>query len=65
MIEFSNIKVGDSLKIVGAGAPGTYALGQVVTVTKVESNEVWTKDTRGVTASFFNHCGAARLEKSD
>jgi hypothetical protein len=63
MIEYSEIKVGDRLRIVGAGAPGTYALGQIVTVTKIEPNEVWTKDSSNVTASFFNHCGAARLEK--
>ncbi len=63
MIEFSDVKVGDKLKIVGQGAPGTYLLGEIVTVTKIEPNEVFTENGNGIKASFFNHCGAARLEK--
>lgn len=35
MIEFDKVKVGDKLKIVGAGAPGFAKLGDIVTVTEV------------------------------
>lgn len=40
MIDYSEIKVGDKLRIVGAGAPGFAKLGDVVTVVKTGQRRV-------------------------
>ncbi len=62
MIEFDKVKVGDKLRIVGAGAPGFAALGDVVEVTATASRRVDVKRSDGKTAYFALTCGAARLE---
>lgn len=63
MIEFDKVKVGDKLKIIGAGAPGFAKLGDVVTVTKTDERRVdVTHDETGEAAYFALTCGAARLE---
>lgn len=63
MIEFDKVKVGDKLRIVGAGAPGFAKLGDVVTVTSVAARRVdVTHDGTGEPAYFALTCGAARLE---
>jgi hypothetical protein len=61
MIEFDKVKVGDRLRIVGAGAPGFANLGDVVTVTSVGLRRVDVKRDDGETAYFALTCGAARL----
>jgi hypothetical protein len=63
MIDYSKIKVDDTLKIVGAGAPGYANNGEVVTVTKVTQNSVTVVNEKGEVANFMYACGAERLEK--
>lgn len=62
MIEFDKVKIGDKLKIVGAGAPGFAKLGDIVTVTKVGRMRVDVVRDDGEPAYFALTCGAARLE---
>ncbi len=62
MIEFDKVKVGDKLKIVGAGAPGFAKLGDIVTVTEVGRMRVDVVRDDGEPAYFALTCGAARLE---
>lgn len=62
MIEFDKVKVGDKLKIVGAGAPGFAKLGDIVTVTEVGRMRVDVVRDDGEQAYFALTCGAARLE---
>lgn len=61
-IEFDKVKVGDKLRIVGAGAPGFAKLGDVVTVTHAYPRRVDVVREDGETAYFALTCGAARLE---
>ncbi len=63
MIDYSKTKPGDTLKIVGAGAPGFARLGDVVTVTSCNgTNRVDVVRDDGESAYFALTCGAARLE---
>lgn len=62
MIDYSAVKVGDKLRIVGAGAPGFAKLGDIVEVTATAPNRVDVKRDDGETAFFALTCGAARLE---
>ena len=63
MIDYSKVKTGDKLRIVGAGAPGFAKLGDVVTATAVGERRVdVVHDETGDTAYFALMCGAARLE---
>jgi len=63
VIEFDKVKIGDKLRIVGAGAPGFAKLGDVVTVTATARQRVdVTHDQTGEPAYFALTCGAARLE---
>lgn len=63
MIDFSKVKPGDKLKIVGAGAPGFAKLGDTVTVTSCNgTNRCDVAREDGETAYFALTCGAARLE---
>jgi hypothetical protein len=62
MIEYSKVKIGDKLRIVGAGAPGFAKLGDVVTVTKTAERRVDVVREDGETAYFALTCGAERLE---
>ena len=65
MIEFEKVKVGDKLRIVGAGAPGFAKLGDIVTVTKTALRRVDVVREDGETAYFALTCGAARLDPVD
>jgi hypothetical protein len=63
MIEYSEIKAGDKLRITGAGAPGFAKIGDVVTVTKCNGhNRLDVVNEAGDEAYFALTCGAARLE---
>ena len=63
MIDFSKVQPGDTLKIVGAGAPGFAKLGDVVTVTSCNgTNRCDVVNEAGESAYFALTCGAARLE---
>jgi hypothetical protein len=63
MIEFNKVKAGDKLMIVGMGAPGFAALGDVVEVVSTNGkNRVDVKRKDGETAYFALTCGASRLE---
>ena len=64
MINYSETKTGDILKIVGNGAPGYAQIGELVRVTKVTQNSVTVENCDGATANFVMSCGAARLEKT-
>ena len=62
MIDFKTIKIGDKVKVVGAGAPGFAKLGEELEVTKVQSDRVFARRGDGEEAFFALTCGAARLE---
>jgi hypothetical protein len=62
MIDYSKIKIGDKVKVVGVGAPGYANMGEVLTITSVTGNRVDTVRESGETAYFALTCGAARLE---
>lgn len=62
MIDFSTIKVGDKVCVVGMGAPGFAKLGDTLEITKVEPNRVYAKRADGEEAFFALTCGASRLE---
>lgn len=63
MIKFSETKIGDRLRITGAGAPGFAKIGDIVTVTKCNHhNRVDVVNEAGEEAYFALTCGAARLE---
>lgn len=66
MIDFAKVQPGDKLRIVGAGAPGFAAVGDVVTVKSTDGRQrcdVVRED--GGEAFFALTCGAARLEPLD
>lgn len=63
MIDYATIKPGDKVKIVGAGAPGFAALGDIVEVVSTNGRtRCDVKRADGETAYFALTCGAARLE---
>ncbi len=66
MIEYSETKPGDKLKITGMGAPGFAKLGDTVTVVECNGkNRVdVTHDETGDPAYFALTCGAQRLERA-
>ncbi len=66
MIDYSQIKKDDKLKIVGMGAPGFAKLGDVVTVVSCTADNNGRCDVvneNGDEAYFALTCGAQRLEK--
>ncbi len=66
MIEFSKVKEGDRLRIVGAGAPGFAKLGDIVTVKSCNgTNRCDVVNEAGEPAYFALTCGAARLEPTE
>lgn len=65
MIKYQETSIGDVLKIVGAGAPGYAALGDLVRVTQVHVNAVEVEDKNGSRVQFLYNCGAARLEPTE
>lgn len=62
MIDYKTIKPGDTVKVVGAGAPGFAILGEELTIVSVGDMRVDAKRADGRTAYFALTCGAARLE---
>ena len=66
MIDYSKVKSGDKLKIVGMGAPGFAKLGDIVTVkacTPANHGRCDViHDVSGEEAYFALACGAQRLE---
>ena len=65
MIDFKTIKEGDSVKVVGMGAPGFADLGDILEITSVHDDRVYAKREDGIEAFFALTCGASRLEKVD
>ncbi len=65
MIDYTETKRGDILKITGVGAPGFAELGDLVRVTEVHKNSVFVEDRDGETCEFVYSCGAARLEATE
>jgi len=63
MIDFDTTQVGDTVEVVGMGAPGFAELGDKLEITKVEPNRVYAKRPDGKEAFFALTCGASRLEK--
>lgn len=62
MIDYSEIKPGDKLMIVGMGAPGFAAIGDMVEVVSTNGkNRCDVKRADGETAYFALTCGASRL----
>lgn len=62
MIDYKKVSKGDILRIVGEGAPGFAALGDLVRVIGVCDNRVSVEKKNGEKALFFGSCGATRLE---
>ena len=63
MIDYAKIKEGDKLMIVGMGAPGFAALGDVVEVVSTNGkNRCDVKRQDGKIAYFALTCGASRLK---
>lgn len=65
MVKYSELRKGDILRIVGAGAPGYASLGDLVRVTEVVANGVTVEDKCGDPCEFVYNCGAARLESTE
>ena len=66
MIEYSNTKIGDKLRVTGMGALGFARLGDIVTVKKCTDKNHGridvVHDETGKEAFFVLTCGAQRLE---
>jgi hypothetical protein len=66
MIDYKDVKVGDLLRITGAGAPKWYELGDIVRVVEVHTDRGGSAMVERLTdqkpATFFLTCGAERLE---
>jgi hypothetical protein len=64
MIDYKLLKIGDKLRIVGAGAPGFAKLGDTVTVESCNGTNRCdvVHDVSGEKVYFALTCGAARLE---
>jgi hypothetical protein len=65
MIDYAKTKKGDILRVVGAGAPGYVALGDLVRVKDVQMNSVLVENEKGEECKFVFNCGAARLEVTE
>lgn len=65
MIDYSKVRRGDILRIVGAGAPGFAEVGDLVRVIGVHVHSVKVEDRDGKTAEFLYNCGAERLEVTE
>lgn len=65
MIDYGTVKRGDIVRVVGMGAPGYAALGDLLRVTEVHANSVTCEDKNGKTAEFLYNCGAGRLEPTE
>ena len=65
MIDYEKTRSGDILRVVGDGAPGYAAVGELLRVKRVQRNGVTVEDRHGTEADFLFNCGAARLEPTE
>lgn len=65
MINYSETKCGDILRITGVGAPGYATNGDLVRVLVVQHNSVTVENRNGEQVDFLYNCGAARLEPTE
>ena len=65
MIQYDETDRGDILRLVGAGAPGYAALGDLVRVLRRTKEGVLVEDKHGKHMEFVFNCGAARLEPTE
>jgi hypothetical protein len=65
MINYSETKEGDILKVVGVGLPGFAELGELVRVTKVWASGVRVENKNNERCDCVFNCGAARLEPTE
>lgn len=65
MIDYAQTKVGDILRITGAGAPGFAKLGDLVRVVETKPYGVNAEAAHGGRAEFAFNCGAERLEPTE
>jgi hypothetical protein len=65
MIDYAATRRGDIVRVVGVGAPGYAALGDLLRVTQVRANSVNVEDRNGHPCEFIYNCGAARLEPTE
>jgi len=65
VIQYKEVQRGDILRVVGAGAPGYAALGDLVRVLEVYAEGVKVEDKHGDPCEFLYNCGAARLEPTE
>jgi hypothetical protein len=65
MINYSETKVGDILKVVGVGLPDFAELGEFVRVTKVWAYGVRVENKKGERCDCIFNCGAVRLEPTE
>lgn len=65
MIDYSETKRGDILRLVPPGAPEYAELGDLVRVTEASFNGVMVEDRDGNPCEFVFNCGAARLEPTE
>ena len=62
MIDFSTIKIGDKVTVVGMGAPNFAELGDTLVITKTMKDRVYAARSDGDEVFFALTCGASRLE---
>ena len=65
MIDYSKVGHGDILRIVGAGAPGYAALGDLVRVVARAKESITVENKHGKRVEFAFNCGAARLAPTE
>jgi len=65
MIDYSKVRVGDILRVVGDGLPGYAKIGDLVRVIEVEKEGLWFVDTKGRKSGVVFSCGAARVEPTE
>ena len=65
MIDYSLIKRGDILRVVGMSLPGYALLGDLVRVKSVTTNSVLIEDKNGREVECVYNCGAKRLEPTE
>lgn len=65
MINYEKVNRGDILEIVGAGAPGYAANGDLVRVLTRTTHGVKVEDKHGHVTEFVFNCGAARLNPTE
>jgi len=62
VVRYSELSVGQRLRVVPPGAPTFAEIGDIVEVTATSSESVTCRNSAGRTAIFERPCGARRLE---